>query len=144
MTWERAIPNQKIVDMNATFIVAFIRITHNFLMLCIVFYIKPNTFFRAVAKRGQPKGDQGPQTFLTYVKENRSRNRKYTTSGSPKFSELPTALPLFDFWEKVVNRCGWIRLYFICIFAKKNNYKILLPKKEPHIIILFTQPRSST
>ena len=103
--------------MNATFIVAFIRITHNFLMLCIVFYIKPNTFFRAVAKRGQPKGDQGPSTFLTYVKENRSRKRKYITSGSPKFLELPTALPLF---EKVVNRCGWIPLYFICIFAKKK------------------------
>ena len=44
MTWERAIPNQKIVDINATFIVAFIGITHNFLILCIVFYIKTNTY----------------------------------------------------------------------------------------------------
>ena len=84
MTWERAIPNQKIVDINATFIVAFIRITHNFLILCTLFHIKPNTFVRAVTKRGQARGDQGPPTFLKLIKENWSRNRKYITSGFPQ------------------------------------------------------------
>jgi hypothetical protein len=82
--------------MNATFIVAFIQITHNFLILCIVYYIKPNTFFRAVTKRGQARGDQGPPTFLRYIKENRSRSIEFITIGSHNFSELPTALPLFN------------------------------------------------
>ena len=79
---------------------------------------KAQYIFQGRSQKGPDQGRPGPlNIFLTYVKERRSRNRKYITSGSPKFLELPTALPLF---EKVVNRCGWIPLYFICIFAKKK------------------------